>query len=153
MIPELTLEALTMGFGHLGSVNADKKPSHTDTFSASFDHDKDTVTCFVLSSLAGSVLENFKATGRVSYFFGLPSHEAYQFKGQFIGTRELVETELAQSEKFRKYIKEMMSNMGITTEAFEQSFGMTPDLGLTFKVEKIFKQTPGPEAGKELNFN
>jgi len=43
--------------------------------------------------------------------------------------------------------------MGITTEAFEQSFGMTPDLGLTFKVEKIFKQTPGPEAGQELNFN
>ena len=153
MIPELTLEALTMGFGHLGSVNADKKPSHTDTFSASFDHDKDTVTCFVLSSLAGPVLENLKATGRVSYFFGLPSHEAYQFKGQFIGTRELVETELAQSKKFRKYILGIMSSMGITTEAFEQSFGMTPDLGLTFKVEKIFKQTPGPEAGQELNFN
>ena len=153
MIPELTLEALTMGFGHLGSVNAEKKPSHTDTFSASFDHDKDTVTCFVLGSLAGPVLENLKATGRVSYFFGLPSHEAYQFKGQFIGTRELVETELAQSEKVRKYIKEMMSSMGIPTEAFEHSFGMTPDLGLTFKVEKIFKQTPGPEAGQELNFN
>ena len=153
MIPELTLEALTMGFGHLGSVNSDKKPTHTDTFGASFDHDKDTVTCFVLSYLAGPVLENLKSTGRVCFFFGLPSHEAYQFKGQFIGTRELVETEHAQSEKFRKYIKEMMSNMGITTEAFEQSFGMTPDLGLTFKVEKIFKQTPGPEAGQELNFN
>jgi hypothetical protein len=31
--------------------------------------------------------------------------------------------------------------------------GTAPDLGITFKVEKIFNQTPGPEAGQELPFN
>jgi len=43
--------------------------------------------------------------------------------------------------------------MGIPEEALTQAFGSAPDLGITFKVEKIFNQTPGPEAGQELPFN
>ena len=49
MIPEQTLEALTNGIGHLGSASADRKPTHTDTLSASVDQANDTVTCFTLS--------------------------------------------------------------------------------------------------------
>ena len=37
MIPEQTLEALTNGFGHMGSASVDLKTAHTDTFSASVD--------------------------------------------------------------------------------------------------------------------
>ena len=153
MIPEQTLEALANGFGHLGSASADLKTSHTDTLSASVDPANDTVTSFVLSFLAGPVLENFKSTGRVSYFVALPSHEAYQFKGQFIETRQLTEDELAHSEQFRNAAQEYMVGNGIPAEPAAQMLGTAPDLGITFKVEKIFNQTPGPEAGQELPFN
>ena len=153
MIPEQTLEALANGFGHLGSASADLKSSHTDTLSASVDPANDTVTSFVLSFLAGPVLENFKSTGRVSYFVALPSHEAYQFKGQFIETRQLSEDELAHSEQFRNAAQEYMVGNGIPAEPAAQMLGSAPDLGVTFKVEKIFNQTPGPEAGQELPFN
>ena len=153
MIPDQTLEALANGFGHLGSASADLKTSHTDTLSASVDQENDTVTCFALRFLAGPTLENMKATGRVSYFFGLMSHEAYQFKGQFIETRELTEAELAQSEGFRKAVAENLGSIGITPEAAMKLVGTAPDLGITFKVENIFTQTPGPEAGKEIPFN
>ena len=153
MIPEQTLEALANGFGHLGSASVDLKTTHTDTLSASVDPANDTVTSFVLSFLAGPVLENFKSTGRVSYFVGLPSHEAYQFKGQFIETRQLTEDELALSEQFRNAAQEYMVGNGIPAESAAQMLGTAPDLGITFKVEKIFKQTPGPEAGQELPFN
>ncbi len=153
MIPEQTLEALTNGFGHLGSASTDLKTTHTDTLSASVDQANDTVTAFVLSFLAGPVLENLQATGRVSYFFALPSHEAYQFKGQFLETRELTADELAHSEQFRNVAQELLGSMGIPAEASAQMFGTAPDLGITFKVEKIFTQTPGPEAGQELPFN
>ena len=37
MIPEQTLEALTNGFGHMGSASVDLKTAHTDTLSASVD--------------------------------------------------------------------------------------------------------------------
>ena len=153
MIPDQTLEALANGFGHLGSASADLKTTHTDILSASVDQENDTVTCFALSFLAGPTLENMKATGRVSYFFGLMSHEAYQFKGQFIETRELTEAELAQSEQFCKAIAEILGSMGIAPEAAMKLVGTAPDLGITFKVENIFNQTPGPEAGQELPFN
>ena len=153
MIPEQTLEALTNGFGHMGSASVDLKTAHTDTLSASVDPANDTVTGFVLSFLAGPVLENFKSTGRVSYFVGLPSHESYQFKGQFIETRQLTEDELAHSEQFRNAAQEYMVGNGIPAEPAAQMLGTAPDLGITFKVEKIFNQTPGPEAGQELPFN
>ena len=81
MIPEQTLEALANGFGHLGSASADLKTSHTDTLSASVDPANDTVTSFVLSFLAGPVLENFKSTGRVSYFVGCPAMSPTSSKG------------------------------------------------------------------------
>ena len=150
MIPEQTLETLANGFGHLGSVDSNLKSTHTDTLSADVDQEKGTVTCFVLSFLAGSVLENFRANGRVSYFVALPSHEAYQFKGQFIDTRGLTEDDLYKSEKFRDAAQEYLTSMGSPAEPLAKMFGMAPDLGVTFKVEKIYKQTPGPEAGHEL---
>ena len=153
MIPEQTLEALTNGFGHMGSASVDLKTAHTDTLSASVDPVNDTVTSFVLSFLVGPVLENFKSTGRVSYFVGLPSHESYQFKGHFIETRQLTEDELAHSKQFRNTAQEHMVSHGIPAEPVAQMLGTSPDLGITFKVEKIFKQTPGPEAGQELPFN
>ena len=153
MIPEQTLETLANGFGHLGSADTNLKSAHTDTLSTDVNQAKGTVTCFVLGFLAGSVLENFRANGRVSYFVALPSHEAYQFKGQFIGTRELTEDDLYKSEKFRDAAQEYLTTvMGIPAEPLAQMFGMAPDLGVTFKVEKIYKQTPGPEAGRELAF-
>ena len=153
MIPEHTLEVLTNGFGHMGSASVDLKTTHTDTLSAAVDPANDTVTSFVLSFLAGPVLENFKSTGRVSYFVALPSHESYQFKGQFIETRQLTEDELAHSEQFRNAAQEYMVGNGIPAEPAAQMLGTAPDLGITFKVEKIFNQTPGPEAGQELTFN
>ena len=153
MIPEQTIEALRMGFGHLGSASSDLKCAHIDTLSTSLEKDKDTITCFVISSLSEKVLENFKSTGRVSFFVGLPSHEAYQFKGEFISTRSLTDEELSHSEKFRNNCLEFLSSMGTPAEAAGKIFGNPADLGLTFKVEQIYKQTPGPEAGKELLFN
>ena len=112
MIPERTHEALINGgIGHIGSANADLKTTHTETFGASLDNDNNCVTCFVLSILAEPILENLKEKGRISFFFGLPSHEAYQFKGQFLETREITEEELANSlrtqyESFKKAYQE-----------------------------------------------
>ena len=154
MIPEITHEALINGgIGHIGSANADLKTTHTETFGASLDNENNCVTCFVLSILAEPILENLKEKGRISFFFGLPSHEAYQFKGQFLETREITEEELANSEKILSVTKDMFDSIGIPSEAVERMLGTPPDLGVTFRVEKIFIQTPGPEAGQEIPFS
>ena len=154
MIPERTHEALINGgIGHIGSANADLKTTHTETFGASLDNENNCVTCFVLSILAEPILENLKEKGRISFFFGLPSHEAYQFKGRFLETREITEEELANTEKVLSVTKDMFDSIGIPSEAVERMLGTPPDLGVTFRVEKIFIQTPGPEAGQEIPFS
>ena len=151
MIPERTHEALKNGgIGHIGSANADLKTTHTETFGASLDNENNTVTCFVLSLFAEPILKNLREKGRVSFFFGLPSHEAYQFKGQFLETREITEEELANTEKVLSVTKNMFDSVGIPREAVERMFGTLPNLGITFRVEKVFIQTPGPEAGQEI---
>ena len=154
MIPERTHEALkNCGIGHIGSANADLKTTHTETLGASLDNENNTVTCFVLSLLAEPILKNLREKGRVSFFFGLPSHEAYQFKGQFLETREITEEELANTEKVLSVTKDMFDSVGIPREAVERMFGTPPNLCITFRVEKVFIQTPGPEAGQEIPLN
>ena len=39
---------------------------------------------------------------------------------------------------------------GLSKDAALDKFGKVPDLGITFKVDKVYIQTPGPDAGKEI---
>ena len=150
MIPEQTLEAMTNGFGHMGSASVDLKTAHTDTLGASVDPANDTVTSFVLSFLAGPVLENFKSTGRVSYFAGLPSHESYQFKGQFIEARQLTEDELAHSEQFRNAAQGHMVSFGIPAEPAAQMLGTPPILVSLSRSRKSSNKPLAPKPGRNF---
>jgi hypothetical protein len=42
--------------------------------------------------------------------------------------------------------------MGLPRPAVERLFGVAPDIGITIKIEEIFVQTPGPDAGSKLPF-
>ena len=152
MIPDFTLEALKNGFGHFGSCSKDNIPSHTDALGLLVDQKKLFLTCFVIEEKSTNVINDLLNHGRVSYFCGLPSHEAYNFKGQFIDKIKLTSNELEISELFRKSISDSLLSFGIPEEGIRNMVGTPPDIGLKFKVEKIFQQTPGPDAGKEIEF-
>ena len=85
-------------------------------------------------------------------YLGLPSHEAYQIKGHFIGSRDLIAEELEISSKIRNYFIDTISAMGLPRENIEKLYGIAPDIGLTVKIENIYIQTPGPDAGTKLEF-
>jgi len=38
----------------------------------------------------------------------------------------------------------------LNKEALEKKYNDAPDLGINFMVDKVFIQTPGPEAGKVI---
>ena len=46
---------------------------------------------------------------------------------------------------------EILLSIGISKESAGKMFGKTPDLSIVFKIENIFIQTPGPQAGKEID--
>ena len=152
MIPEKVINVLRNGFGHLGSVSEQKKPRHTDTLGVMSDSNLELLTCFVRSDITIPLRENLRSTNRVCLFTGAKTHEAYQLKGRLIDIRTMTSSELDFSSEYRQTMIAVLASVGISGESADKMFGKSPDLSIIFKIENIFIQTPGPQAGKKMNF-
>ena len=153
MIPDLTINALQEGLGHFGVSSKNNKTVHVDTLGVKIDNIQSTLTCFVINSECKKVLQYLSETGRVSFFVGMISHEAYNFKGQFVSTKKLDNADLKISENYTNNVIDIITSVGLSKEAALHKYGKVPDLGITFKVDKVYIQTPGPDAGKEITNN
>ena len=151
MIPSLTLNALSSGLGHFGVALYGNHIRHIDTYGAIVDNSKTKITCFVRSSESRDVLNILKNSPNISYYVGMITHEAYNFKGEFQEVTDLDSDTLNISENYRKNLIDVLSGLGLDVEAVKKRYGDAPDLGITFKVNKVFVQTPGPEAGKIIS--
>ena len=96
------------------------------------------------------VLEFLNESGRISFFVGMITHEAYNFKGQFVEVINLSRDDLEASNIYRNKIIDTITSIGISKDGALTQYGITPDIGIKFKVDKVFVQTPGPDAGKEI---
>ena len=148
MVPSFTLNALSSGLGHFGVAFNQIEIRHIDTYGAIVNNSKTNITCFVRSSESSAVLDILKKTSKVSYYVGMITHEAYNFKGEFQEVIDLDSDSLNISENYRKNLIDVLSGLGLDTEAVKNRYDEAPDLGIIFKVKKVFIQTPGPEAGK-----
>ena len=151
MIPNLTLNALQNGFGHFGVASKSNKTRHVDTLGLTINSSNSSLTCFVIKSECEEILEYLRESGRISFFVGMISHEAYNFKGQFESFNLLNENDLKVSEEYRSNVINTITNIGMPREAATEKYGKVPDIAITFKVDKVFVQTPGPDAGKLIN--
>lgn len=151
MIPSLTLNALSSGLGHFGVALDRNHIRHIDTYGAVVDNSKTKITCFVRSSESVDVLNILKKSPNISYYVGMITHEAYNFKGEFKELSNLDSDALNISENYRKNLIDVLSGLGLNSESLRNRYGEAPDIGITFKVNKVFIQTPGPEAGKIIS--
>lgn len=150
MIPDLTLNALKKGFGHFGVASKSNKTKHVDTLGVRINKAESLLTCFAIKSQCKEVLEYLNESGRISFFVGMISHEAYNFKGQFVSSNTISESDLKISENYSKNAIDIITSIGLSKEAALDKYGKLPDIGITFKVDKVYIQTPGPDAGKEI---
>ena len=151
MIPSLTLNALSSGLGHFGVALDGNHIRHIDTYGAVVDNSKTKITCFVRSSESVDVLNILKKSPNISYYVGMITHEDYNYKGEFTELSNLDSDALNISENYRKNLIDVLSGLGLDAEAVRNRYGEAPDLGISFKVNKVFIQTPGPEAGKIIS--
>ena len=151
MIPSQTLNALSSGLGHFGVALDRNHIRHIDTYGTKVNNSKTKITCFVRSSESIDVLNILKKSPKISYYVGMITHEAYNFKGEFKELFNLDFDALNISENYRKNLIDVLSGLGLDPEAVRNRYGEAPDLGITFKVNKVFIQTPGPEAGKIIS--
>ena len=148
MVPLLTLNALSSGLGHFGVAFNQTEIRHIDTYGAIVNNSKTKITCFVRSSESSAVLDILKKSPKVSYYVGMITHEAYNFKGEFQEVINLDSVSLNISENYRKNLIDTLSGLGLDKDSVKNRYDEAPDLGIIFKVKKVFIQTPGPEAGK-----
>ena len=125
-------------------------PSFNRVFGAIVNQDRETITFFVPEILSEKMLRNLKDNGRIALtIVEMPSHETYQFKGAYISERESNDKETALQDVYCNQMISLMQKLG-THEEYWEGLVYKPSVAVTFRVEDIFNQTPGPRAGENM---
>ena len=132
MVPLITLNALSSGLGHFGVALNHNYIRHIDTYGAIVNDAKTNITCFVRSSESSDVLNILKKSTKVSYYVGMITHEAYNFKGEFQEIFNLDSDALDISENYRNNLIDVLSGLGLDKEAVKSRYQDAPNQGINF---------------------
>ena len=150
MIPENVFTVATTGVGHIGCVSSALKPFHADALGIACERKNEEVTCFLNKGSSTKFLENVDCQSRVSLFVGVISHEAYNLKGVITKLRKVRENDILLCSEFKKGVYKLYGEMGISESLADKYWKKPPEIAVVFEVDKIFVQTPGPDAGKQI---
>jgi hypothetical protein len=154
VIPDKVVEVLQgPAFVQVGTRDAQLRPAHTVAIGAIAHADRKTVTFIVPEGRSARILSNLQDNGRVALTIALASHEAYQLKGPYLSSRPAGDEDIALQEAYRTNLYAAARQAGYPEEiARPLTLGFTyrPGVAITFRVEEIFLQTPGPGAGDRM---
>lgn len=155
MIPDRVVEVLSgPAYVQVGTRDERLRPAHTFAVGAMVHDDRRTVTVLVPTARAARILPHLEANRRVALGVSLASHESYQLKGTYLATRPGNADDLARQEAYRKALLADALRTGYPEEIarpMTQGLAYTPSVAITFRVEEVFLQTPGPGAGNRLS--
>lgn len=155
MIPDRIADVIHgPAFMHAGTRDEQLRPTQTFVVGAVVHPDRETITFFVPESRSGRILSDLENNGRVALAIGLVTHEAYQLKGVFISSRPTDAKDRAVQEIYRSKLLSSMLHAGYPQQIAQPlvlGFVYQPGIAITFRVEEIFLQTPGPGAGKKIS--
>jgi len=136
--------------GFVGTRDSRLRPEVTWAFGARISAASDELTTFVPDVEIDCTRINLAHNGIVAYTVVAPlSHESYQFKGKLVSLRPTTEEEQAVQDIL---ISKLVSQLPFPPDLFG-GFITQPSTALTFRVEQVFVQTPGPGAGRQLDLS
>jgi len=138
---------------HVATRNESFRPFQVSAVGAVVHPDRKTVTFFVPESRSERILGDLKNNGRVALAFGIVTHEAYQVKGSYLSSRPAEAKEQALQEIYKTKVLSSFLQVGYPEQVVRPyilGLKHQPSVAITFRVEEVFLQTPGPEAGKKL---
>ena len=95
-------------------------------------------------------LEQLEIGSRVSLFAAVISHEAYNLKGAVTELRDVNDYESQVCDALREKMYGFYGELGIPKNLADRYWLKPIDIAVVFSVDKVFVQTPGPDAGKEI---
>jgi hypothetical protein len=139
----------------LGTRSPKLRPAMARVLGAFADAATDQISFFLPNVQCEPHLTNLADNGLVAFTAGEPrSHKNYQFKGRVVEIRPSTASDVAIREVYRdKLIAYFRQQYFIPLP--DKAFGdyiSDPSTTITFRVLKIFNQTPGPNAGRPIDF-
>lgn len=114
--------------------------------------DGETLACAIPENYTYQLIENLDENGQFAVTISeVVSHETYQFKGEYIGSRAPQPDDITVFESVRERFAKALS---ILAPSIPVEFGRAhinePAVVVRCKVREIFLQTPGPGAGRRV---
>ncbi len=127
-------------------------PAVTYGRGAVVDAENDVIIIIVPDVDSESTFENLAHNGVIAVSFGDGiSHETYQFKGQCLDVGPSDEHQRAIEDVYTRKMIAHYGAIGVPDEYFG-GYALYPSTAIRFRVEQVFVQTPGPGAGRKLDF-
>jgi hypothetical protein len=154
MIPDKMVEFLHgPQLMFVGTRDEKLRPAASWAFGALADAANDTVTIFVPDIEGETTFRNLEDNGLVALTVtDAATHETYQFKGKCIETRPSSERDHAVQDIYISKVIAHLGPLGYSEEIWN-GFVPYPGKAVSFNVEDIFVQTPGPGAGEKLDMS
>jgi len=154
LIPDRIVEVLHgPAVMFVGTRDEKLHPAQTFVVGAVVPPDRETVTFLIPESRSERILSDLMNNGKVALAVSLVTHEAYQLKGSFIASRPADAKERAVQEIYRSKLLSALLQAGYPEQIAKPlvlGCAYQPAVAIAFRVEEIFLQTPGPEAGKKI---
>jgi hypothetical protein len=134
----------------LGTRNERLEPNGVRVVAVTVEGDGRHDVAYVPQAAAGQVLPDLESNGQAALVFARPPDErACQVKGTFTGARDATDADrpvvLGQWERWR----DRLGSIG-HPRATSENWIVWPCVAVRIRVQTIFDQTPGPNAGAAL---
>ena len=113
--------------------------------------ERDSMECFVPEPFTEDLVESLEDNARIAVTIEeFPSHETYQFKGHYLARRPAAADDLAIHEQCReRFVRSVRTVLNLPDDVL-RAFILKPHIVVSFKVDEIYLQTPGPGAGSRM---
>lgn len=113
--------------------------------------DRESMECFVPEEFTEDLVESLQDNARIAVTIEeFPSHETYQFKGRYRAHRPPAADDLAIHEQVReRFVRSLRTVFGLP-DGVLRAFFLKPHIVVSFEVDEIYLQTPGPGAGSRI---
>jgi fermentation-respiration switch protein FrsA (DUF1100 family) len=133
--------------------DARNMPAITRAFGCRVSADRCSITVFLSSTWAATVLNDLQDNGAIAVVIGRPTtHETLQLKGKLKGIAPLSDSDRDAIAAYRASYVAELGNAGYNPDFAGTVVGGAVEdcVAVSFEPSSIFVQTPGPQAGRRL---
>ncbi|HSP19820.1 MAG TPA: hypothetical protein VLQ79_09905 [Myxococcaceae bacterium] len=106
------------------------------------------VSIFLAAAIGGQLLKNLESNRRIAVVASnVQDNRSVQIKGQVVEVRPARDDERPLMDQYRARYSRMLEPLGVP-RSFALRTQIWPAVAITFRVEALFLQTPGPSAGQ-----